>query len=622
MLQPAKVCGKCSSGGMIDRMVGCDMCDVWFHPGCVEVTETNLNPDKTWKCAHCANDEDREVASQHTNKSMRSSASSRARKELLLRQLEEQRALKLKQRAEEDEIRKKRAEEDEAFLQQKLDIILEDDNESRISRLSSRASQRKVADWLNHGQAGHTVATSSSPNRVVSQQSSAQQFALSSRGTVAQASTNVVPPDGVPASTSTPQSGKEVLRIQDVEVPQTNVPVGSIPSLENFKRTICETSSQVPSGLATVCRDRQAFPLYTLSQIPQDNNIEKSVFPKSSFVETKLTFSGQIPQSVPSKYHVTFGPDRGKLPVAPPESQNVNSHSLVNVPTVASVLPPSSAMSYASASVPPPPPSAAAFYPEASQRLPLPNVTTTSAVQSGPQQFSTSYLGAPNQLAPSNAQLAARQVMPRELPHFSGDPQDWPLFSSSFYNSTAACGFTDVENLARLQRCLKGHALDSVKSRLLMPGTVPHVMETLRRLYGRPEVLIHTLLRKLRSVPPPRTENLQSIIAFGMAVRNLVDHMFIAQMTDHLRNPMLLHELVEKLPSQLKMQWSWYKRAQVDVNLATFGEFMTELVNTASDVTLPLDAQASAEPSREGQAEAVCAFGDKGRSCDDIEYHR
>nr|XP_029714385.1 uncharacterized protein LOC115258434 [Aedes albopictus] len=190
-------------------MVGCDMCDVWFHPGCVEVTETNLNPDKTWKCAHCANDEDREVASQHTNKSMRSSASSRARKELLLRQLEEQRALKLKQRAEEDEIRKKRAEEDEAFLQQKLDIILEDDNESRISRLSSRASQRKVADWLNHDQAGHTVATSSSPNRVVSQQSSAQQFALSSRGTVAQASTNVVPPDGVPASTSTPQSDGE-----------------------------------------------------------------------------------------------------------------------------------------------------------------------------------------------------------------------------------------------------------------------------------------------------------------------------------------------------------------------------------------------------------------------------
>lgn len=38
------------------------------------------------------------------------------------------------------------------------------------------------------------------------------------------------------------------------------------------------------------------------------------------------------------------------------------------------------------------------------------------------------------------------------------------------------------------------------------------------------------------------------------------------------------------------MQWSWYKRSLVEANLATFGEFMTELVNTASDVTLPVDS--------------------------------
>ncbi|XP_055632443.1 uncharacterized protein LOC129772934 [Toxorhynchites rutilus septentrionalis] len=50
---------------------------------------------------------------------------------------------------------------------------------------------------------------------------------------------------------------------------------------------------------------------------------------------------------------------------------------------------------------------------------------------------------------------------------------------------------------------------------------------------------------------------------------------------------MLLHELVEKLPAIWKMQWSAYKRACPNVNLATFGGFMSDLVNTASDVTLP-----------------------------------
>lgn len=157
-MQSAKVCGKCSSSGITGGMVGCVMCDAWFHPGCVEVSETNHNPDKTWRCTRCVNDDVREVASQHTSKSLGSSASSKARRELLLQQLEEQRALKLKQRAEEDEIRKKRAEEDEAFLQQKLDIILEDDIESRSSRQSSRASRRKVEDWLNDGQGGQRAA--------------------------------------------------------------------------------------------------------------------------------------------------------------------------------------------------------------------------------------------------------------------------------------------------------------------------------------------------------------------------------------------------------------------------------------------------------------------------------
>ncbi|XP_058456808.1 uncharacterized protein LOC131434170 [Malaya genurostris] len=196
----------------------------------------------------------------------------------------------------------------------------------------------------------------------------------------------------------------------------------------------------------------------------------------------------------------------------------------------------------------------------------------------------------PGRCGPTNEQMAARQVMPRELPSFSGDPQDWPIFYSSFCNSTDTCGFSDAENLARLQRCLKGQALDAVKSRLFMPQSVPFVIDTLRRLYGRPEILMYSLLQKLRTVPSPKTDNLQSQIDFGLAVQNVVDHMSIANLSDHLCNPMLLHELVEKLPPQLKMQWSYYKSRFTCVNLATFNAFMSELVLMASEVTLPMDA--------------------------------
>ncbi|XP_062712131.1 uncharacterized protein LOC115266788 [Aedes albopictus] len=571
MMQTEKDCGKCSSGGVVGQMVGCDMCDIWFHAGCVGETEASLNPDRTWKCSHCAKEDAGERASRHTNKSARSSASSRARRELLLQQLEEQRALKLKQRAEEDEIRKKRAEEDEVFLQQKLNLILEDDNESRSSRLSSRASRKKVVDWLNNGQGGQPEATGSSHNGAIPQLPAAQQLASSSTSrAVGPAHPASEPAAGFPTSSSTPQSGKAI-GILGVDCPQASISqqIEPISSIASIIRNNIENSNSAQPFLAST--GRQTLPFHASSHFPR--------------ADTKVTFSGQFGEVVPPKCQ-TF---TGRMP-AP---RNSKTTSVVGQSTETTVVPLCVNVPYASVSGPST--SAAAFYPQANQHASTIDVPENSAgvesLQSGVHRFGASQMGTPQQFTPSSAQLAARQVMPRELPDFSGDPQDWPLFSSSFHNSTAACGFTDAENLARLQRCLKGHALDSVKSRLLMPESVPHVMETLRKLYGRPEVLIHTLLRRLRSVPPPKTENLQSVITFGMAVRNLVDHMFVAKLLDHLRNPMLLHELVEKLPSEMKMQWSWYKRSQTDVNLATFGEFMDELVTTASDVTLPTEPQ-------------------------------
>ncbi|XP_062713936.1 uncharacterized protein LOC134290758 [Aedes albopictus] len=167
--------------------------------------------------------------------------------------------------------------------------------------------------------------------------------------------------------------------------------------------------------------------------------------------------------------------------------------------------------------------------------------------------------------------------MPRELPKFNGDPQEWPIIYSSFKNTTEVCGYTDAENLARLQRSLGGSALDAVRSRLLLPASVPFVMDTLHKLYGRPEILINSLLKKVRSVPPPKSDSLNTIVVYGLAVQNLVDHIVLADQQAHLANPMLLQELIEKLPTSLKMQWGAYKQQFVSVNLATFSSFMSGL---------------------------------------------
>ncbi|XP_055547018.1 histone acetyltransferase p300-like isoform X1 [Wyeomyia smithii] len=52
----------------------------------------------------------------------------------------------------------------------------------------------------------------------------------------------------------------------------------------------------------------------------------------------------------------------------------------------------------------------------------------------------------------SGKQLAARQAVSRELPIFSGVPEEWPLFYSTFTTSTEMCGYTQEENLIRLMK--------------------------------------------------------------------------------------------------------------------------------------------------------------------------
>lgn len=178
--------------------------------------------------------------------------------------------------------------------------------------------------------------------------------------------------------------------------------------------------------------------------------------------------------------------------------------------------------------------------------------------------------------------------MGKELPNFSGSPEDWPIFICSFEQSTTACGYTNAENLIRLQRSLKGHALESVRSRLLLPASVPQVINTLRTLYGRPELLIRTLIEKVHRVPAPRHDRLETVVEFGLVVQNLVDHLKAAKQYTHLANPVLMQELVEKLPGSLKMDWAIYKNRQPYATLATFGDFMTGLVDAASQVTFEL----------------------------------
>ncbi|XP_073843555.1 uncharacterized protein [Musca autumnalis] len=145
-----------------------------------------------------------------------------------------------------------------------------------------------------------------------------------------------------------------------------------------------------------------------------------------------------------------------------------------------------------------------------------------------------------------------------DLPNFSGVPEDWPMFSTAFEHSTAAYQYNNFENCLRLQKALKGDARECVKSLLIHPDNVNTVMEQLKFQYGRPEFLIRGQLKQVREIPSISENAVEKLVPFAIKVQNLAAFLETANGHQHLSNPTLMDELIQKLPMSKRLEWAQY----------------------------------------------------------------
>lgn len=169
------------------------------------------------------------------------------------------------------------------------------------------------------------------------------------------------------------------------------------------------------------------------------------------------------------------------------------------------------------------------------------------------------------------------------------------------------CGFTEEENLVRLQSSLKGKAYEAVKCRLMHPGNVQGIMSTLKMLFGQPEIIVHSLIGKISSLPPIREDRLEILVDFAVNAQNFCATVDSCGLEEYIYNVSLLHQLVGKVPPSIKLNWAQHRKTQLAVNLATFSEWVYLLAEAASTVTFPTElAQAKPmrnEPRRKGKGE-------------------
>lgn len=196
------------------------------------------------------------------------------------------------------------------------------------------------------------------------------------------------------------------------------------------------------------------------------------------------------------------------------------------------------------------------------------------------------------------SQIASRQVLNKDLPIFSGNPEDWPIFITNYVQSTERCGFSKQENLIRLQHSLRGRALEAVKGHMTNPSIVPLIIETLQMLFGCPEMILRDLQKKLKNEPIIRTDNLNEIVKFSLTLRNYIATVESLNLHPYLSDPTLLSELTDNLPNNLRLEWGRYKLSSPIVNLVMFDQWLFEHARCASAVVSSIDSYSASSNAK------------------------
>lgn len=200
--------------------------------------------------------------------------------------------------------------------------------------------------------------------------------------------------------------------------------------------------------------------------------------------------------------------------------------------------------------------------------------------------------GSPSNISQNNP---CRQKKIYPLPKFAGLAEDWPTFNESFKTSTTEFEYSDLHNIMRLREALEGEAKETVDPLLSNAKNVSSIMNILGETFGRPEQLIKSQINKIRSLHPIDESDLNALATFANKVTNMVTFIDAVEGNHHLVNPMLLSELILKLPTARRLQWA-NKSLELG-RMATIRDFSLWLNDIRKAINMVTDFLPTTEPS-------------------------
>lgn len=188
----------------------------------------------------------------------------------------------------------------------------------------------------------------------------------------------------------------------------------------------------------------------------------------------------------------------------------------------------------------------------------------------------------------SKEALAARHVVDVKLPKFDGNPLHWQRFFSKFTSTTIQCNITPSENMDRLSSSLIGSAMEAVKSRLYHPDNLESVLNTLKRIFGRDDLILNAQIEEMQKLRP-KMEPLDSVVEYALSIQNIAETMNNMGSREHLQNLLLLKDMVEKLPPPIKLEWAEYRSNFSTIDIEVFSNWFFEKAMKITEVmgTIP-----------------------------------
>ncbi|XP_044761992.1 uncharacterized protein LOC123319195 [Coccinella septempunctata] len=190
--------------------------------------------------------------------------------------------------------------------------------------------------------------------------------------------------------------------------------------------------------------------------------------------------------------------------------------------------------------------------------------------------------------APRRDRFIARQVVEKDILHFDGNPEEWTVFITQFRKIASLCEYSSEEMMIILQKCLKGEAKLAVSGMMISPDNVDSVLKILEMRFGRPDLIIDGLISKIKAVTPIREHNIESLIKFSNHISCLVATIKSLGYNEHLQNPTLVRDIVQKLPDMIKLRWGeevMKKHGTVDLN--DLSDWISDIAAAACYVSRP-----------------------------------